>query len=43
MLCVVVGDNEPQAVADMEMAMNMKLPIMVLEGSPLCNYISQEL
>lgn len=43
MLCVVIGDNEPQAVADMEMAMNMKLPIMVLEGSQLCNQISQEL
>jgi hypothetical protein len=27
----------------MEMAMNMKLPIMVLEGSPLCNLICQEL
>jgi len=42
-LTVVIGDNEPQAVADMEMAMNMKLPIMVLEGSPLCNSICSEL
>jgi len=40
---VVVGDNEPQALQDLEIAMNYKMPIMVLDGSPLSKIIMAEL
>lgn len=38
---VVNGDNEAGAIADIETALNLQLPIVVIEGSPLCNRISQ--
>ena len=38
-----MGDNETQALADIEMSLNFKLPIIVLEGSPLCKVILQDL
>jgi hypothetical protein len=40
---VVVGDNEPQALQDLEIAMNFKMPIIVLDGSPLSKIIVAEL
>lgn len=40
---MVIGDNEPQALADIEASMNAKLPIAVLAGSALCNTICAQL
>ena len=42
-MLVVVGDNEPQALQDLEIAMNFKMPIIVLDGSPLSKIIVVEL
>ena len=42
-MLVVVGDNEPQALQDIEIAMNYKMPIIVLDGSPLSKIIVAEL
>jgi hypothetical protein len=39
---VVNGDNEASALRDIENALNMQLPIVVLEGSDLGNKISQQ-
>jgi len=39
---VVNGDNEASALKDIETALNMQLPIVVLEGSDLGNKISRE-
>ena len=33
---VVLGDNEDSAMADIENSLNNQIPIIVLEGSPLC-------
>ena len=41
-MVVVNGDNELQSIRDMEMALNSKLPIVILEGSDFCNKISAE-
>lgn len=42
-ICVVIGDNEAQALGDMEVAMNYKMAIMVLDGSQLSKTILQAL
>jgi len=39
MVMVLVGDN-PQCHADVEYALNMNIPIVVLQGSPLSNAVS---
>jgi len=39
---VVNGDNEITALRDIETALNMQLPIVVLEGSDLGNKIAQK-
>lgn len=43
MITVMIGDNEQSALADVESAMNNKMPIVVLGGSPLCNEINEKL
>ena len=43
MVSVVVGDNEQQSLADMEMAMNNKIPIIILTGSPMCTTLAKTL
>lgn len=43
MITVVIGDNEPQALADIEASLNNKMPVIVLSGSPLCLSITTEL
>ena len=43
MVTVVIGDNETDALSDIESAMNTKMPIIVLSGSPLCNEINETL
>jgi hypothetical protein len=42
-ICVVIGDNEASALADIETAMNQKLSIIVIDGSSLSKTILQEL
>ena len=37
---VICGDNEQQALVDIEYALNNKLPMVVLEGSTLCDHIA---
>lgn len=41
-VCVIIGDNEIQALADMEAAMNNKYPIIILNGSVLCQMLAQK-
>ena len=43
MVTVIVGDNEVQALADIEASLNNKNPIVILSGSPLCNSINAQL
>mmetsp|Transcript_26108 Transcript_26108/g.32624 ORF Transcript_26108/g.32624 Transcript_26108/m.32624 type:complete len:155 (+) Transcript_26108:652-1116(+) len=35
MITVIIGDNEAQAMRDIEASMNMKVPIIVVRGTPL--------
>lgn len=42
-ITVVIGDNEAQALADIEWALNNKLSIIVIDGSPLSKAIMSEL
>ena len=34
---VVIGDNEAQALRDIEASMNMKIPVVVVRGTPMTN------
>jgi len=43
MVTVVLGDNEPSALRDIEASMNAKIPVVVIRGSPLCNQICEQL
>jgi len=40
MITVVIGDNEAGALADIESSLNSKIPIVILQGSPLSNMIN---
>ena len=39
MVTLILGDNEDSAMADIEIAVNNQVPVIVLAGSPLCNEI----
>ena len=34
-ITVVIGDNEPQAIRDIEASLNNKVPVVVVRGTPL--------
>ena len=36
---VMADDDEDQAIRDIELSVNLKIPVIVLEGSPLSNAI----
>lgn len=38
-----MGDNEQQALRDIEVALNNQASIIIVEGSPLCNEIKEHL
>lgn len=38
-----MGDNEQQAIKDLEIALNGQYPIVIVEGSPFCNNIIAKL
>ena len=38
-ITVVIGDNEPQAIRDIEASLNNKVPLVVVRGTPLTDQI----
>lgn len=43
MVCVVMGDNESQALRDIEIALNNQINIIIVEGSPFCDEFREHL
>ena len=43
MVTVVMGDNEPQAIRDIEASLNMRIPVIVVRGSYLTDQICDQL
>lgn len=43
MIAVVLGDNEPQAIRDIEVALNHGIPIVVVGGSPFCDDVINQM
>ena len=40
---VVLGDNEPSALRDIEASLNAKIPLVIIRGSSLCNQVCDQL